>query len=201
LGSGRYHHGNLREALIDQACQQIAQGGMLALNLSELARSTGVSQAAVYRHFTGKQALTISVAQRGFEQLTEALQQATQLVQDDTFESIKAIAAAYVAFALENTELVRLMFSLKERVTETELHDTSKAAAAPLLRLVEAEKCRDGLRNQDIDQTVRIIWAMIHGLAVLLMDEQMPFVTHGAGEIPAHIEATARTLHIGLFTQ
>jgi hypothetical protein len=59
---------------------------------------------------------------------------------------------------------------MKERVTESALHDTSKAAAAPLLRLVEAAECRDGLRNQDIDKTVRIIWAMIHGLVVLLFN-------------------------------
>jgi hypothetical protein len=126
-------------------------------------------------------------------------QQGNQVL--DTLVGIRAIAEVYVAFALENTELFRLMFSLKERVTEATLHDTSKAAAAPLFRLVEAAECHDGLRNQDIDRTVRIIWATIHGLAVLLMDEQMPFVTHMPGEISAHIEATARTLHIGLFTR
>jgi hypothetical protein len=126
-------------------------------------------------------------------------QQGNQVL--DTLVGIRAIAEVYVAFALENTELFRLMFSLKERVTESTLHDTSKAAAAPLFGLVETAKCHDGLRDQDIDGTVRIIWATIHGLAVLLMDEQMPFFTHMPGEISAHIEATARTLHIGLFTR
>jgi len=201
VSSKKYHHGHLHEALLDEACKQVAKGGGLALNLSELARSTGVSQPAVYRHFASKQALTISVAQRGFEQLTEALQQATQPVQDDSFETIRAIAEAYVVFALENTELVRLMFSLKERVTEPALQNISKAAAVTLFRLVEAAKYRGGLRNQDDDRTVRIIWATIHGLAVLLMDEQLPFITDMPGEISAHIEATARTLHIGLFAQ
>ncbi len=201
MSSEKYHHGHLHEALLDEACKQVAKGGGLALNLSELARSTGVSQPAVYRHFASKRALMMSVAQRGFEQLAEALQQATQLVQDDTFEIIRAIAEAYVAFALENPELVRLMFSLKERVTEPALQNISKTAAIPLFRLVEAAKYRDGLRNQDVEQTVRIIWATIHGLAVLLMDEQMPFITDMPSEISVHIKATARTLHIGLFTQ
>jgi AcrR family transcriptional regulator len=195
----KYHHGHLREALINEACQQIEQEGAIALNLSKLAQKIGVSQPAVYRHFPSKQALAISVAQRGFEHLTEALQQATQPVQSDSFEGIRVIAEAYITFALNHTEIARLMFSMKERMTEPGLYKASKSAAAPLFSIVEAEKCRDSLRNKDVEKTVRIIWAAIHGLAMLLMDEQMPFVTQSPSELSEHIEATAQALHIGLF--
>jgi AcrR family transcriptional regulator len=195
----KYHHGHLREALIDGACQQIEQKGAIALNLSKLAQKIGVSQPAVYRHFPNKQALAMSVSQRGFEQLAEALQKTTQPVESDAFKGISAIAKAYVEFALNHPEIARLMFSMKERVTEPALQNASKAAAVPLFRIVEAAKRRDSLRNSDVEQAVRIIWAAIHGLAMLLMDEQIPSVTQSPNELSKHIEATARALHIGLF--
>jgi AcrR family transcriptional regulator len=195
----KYHHGHLREALINEACQQIEQEGAIALNLSKLAQKIGVSQPAVYRHFPNKQALAISVAQRGFEQLTEDLQRVFKPVQDNSFESIKAIATAYVEFALYHPELARLMFSMKERITDPTLHDISKAAAVPLLSIVEKANSQDNLRNQDVYKTVRIIWATIHGLAMLLMDEQMPLVTQSPHALTEHIEETARSLYLGLF--
>jgi AcrR family transcriptional regulator len=195
----KYHHGHLREALINEACQQIKQGGAIALNLSKLAQKIGVSQPAVYRHFPNKQALAISVAQQGFEQLIEELQAALQPVQADSFESIKAIATAYVEFALHHPELARLMFSMKERITDPELHNISKAASSPLFNIVEQAQSQDNLRNQDVYKTVRIIWATIHGLAILLMDEQMPLVTQSPQALTEHIEETTQVLYIGLF--
>jgi AcrR family transcriptional regulator len=195
----KYHHGHLREALINEACQQIEQEGAIALNLSKLAQKIGVSQPAVYRHFPNKQALAISVAQQGFEQLIEELQAAFQPVQADSFESIKAIATAYVEFTLHHPELARLMFSMKERITDPELHNISKAAASPLFNIVEQAQSQDNLRNQDVYKTVRIIWATIHGLAILLMDEQMPLVTQSPQTLTEHIEETTQVLYIGLF--
>jgi AcrR family transcriptional regulator len=195
----KYHHGHLREALINEACQQIEQRGAIALNLSKLAQKIGVSQPAVYRHFPNKQALAISVAQQGFEQLTEDLHQAIHPVQGDSLESLRAIATAYIAFALNHPELARLMFSMKERITDPTLHDISKAAAVPLVSIIEAANSQDSLRNRDPEKTVRIIWATIHGLAMLLMDEQMPLVTRSPAVLAEHIESTAQMLYVGLF--
>jgi AcrR family transcriptional regulator len=195
----KYHHGHLREALINEACNQIEREGAIALNLSKLAQKIGVSQPAVYRHFPNKQALAISVAQQGFEQLTEDLEQAIQPVQGDSLESLRAIATAYITFALNHPELARLMFSMKERVTDPNLHRISKAAAVSLFSIVAAAKHEDRLLNQDAETTVRIIWATIHGLAMLLMDEQMPLVTQSPSMLSEHIEATTQMLYVGLF--
>ncbi|MEO1341572.1 MAG: TetR/AcrR family transcriptional regulator [Cyanobacteria bacterium J06635_13] len=199
MNTEKYHHGHLREALIQEACQQIEQKGASALNLSKLAQKIGVSQPAVYRHFPSKQALAISVAQRGLEQLADALQKTTQNVENDSFEGVKAIATAYVTFALNHPEISRLMFSMEERVTDSALQNASKAAAVPMYRLIEAEKRSGRLRHKDVEQSVRILWAAIHGLAMLLMDEQIPSITRSPDKLSEHIEATARTLHLGLF--
>jgi AcrR family transcriptional regulator len=195
----KYHHGHLRAALINEACLQIELEGATSLNLSKLAQKIGVSQPAVYRHFANKQALIISVAQQGFEQLAEALQQVAQPTQTDTYESIKAMATAYIEFAMNHTELARLMFTMRERITEPALHDISKAAAIPLLNIVKEAQHRDNLRNKDAEKTLRILWSAIHGLAMLLMDEQMPFLNQSPQKLSEHIEATAEALYIGLF--
>jgi AcrR family transcriptional regulator len=195
----KYHHGHLRETLIHEACQQIEQEGAIALNLSKLAQKIGVSQPAVYRHFPNKQALAISVAERGFEQLAEALQKTIHNVEGDAFDGIRAIAKAYVEFSLNHPEMARLMFSMKERTTEPALQNASKTAAVPLFRIVETGERCDSLRNSDVEQAVRIIWSAIHGLAMLLINEQIPSVSQSPDKLSEYIEATARAVHIGLF--
>ncbi|ELS02833.1 transcriptional regulator [Xenococcus sp. PCC 7305] len=127
---------------------------MITLNLSKLAQKIGVSQPAVYRYFPNKQALAISVAQRGFEQLAEALQKTTQNVESDSFKGIRAITKAYVEFALNNPEIARMMFSMKEQVTDPKLQQVSSSAAKPIFRIVEAAHSCDSLRNNDVVQAV-----------------------------------------------
>lgn len=199
MSSEPYHHGHLREALIEAALTQIQSEGASALNLSKLARQCGVSQPAVYRHFASKQALSFSLVHWGFERLVQRLQAATQPKQEQTLTSIRGLAQAYLEFALEYTELARMMFSLKERVTDPNLHAISKQAAVPLYQIVQIAQARQTLKGDDVEQAVRLIWASIHGLAVLLMDEQMPYVTQTPGTIEVHLDAIAQLLYEGLF--
>lgn len=211
MSSDTYHHGHLREALLEAALSQIADDGSQALNLSKLARQVGVSQPAVYRHFANKQALIFSLVEHGFRLLIQQLGTAAESVSlttiaetmkqspEDLRQGIEAIAQAYITFALENRELARLMFSLKERATEPTLYSISKQAASPLFQLVAAGQEHYGLKVKSAEQAVRLMWATMHGLAVLLMDEQLPYVTKTPGEISVHTEAIARLLYEGLF--
>ena len=210
MSSDTYHHGHLREALLQAAQSQISKEGSQALNLSKLARQLGVSQPAVYRHFANKQALVFSLVEQGFISLIGQLEIATEKISladmsskdkhsEGLIKGIEAIVQAYIDFVLENRELARLMFSLKERATEPQLYKLSKQAASSLFQLVEIGQQRYGLRVDDSAQAVRLMWATMHGLAVLLMDEQLPFVTQTPGEIAVHAAATARLLHDGLF--
>lgn len=77
-GDGRrgYHHGNLREALIEGALQLIAEKGPMGFTIAEAARSAGVSPAAPYRHFRDRDELMADVARRGFERFADALSRA-----------------------------------------------------------------------------------------------------------------------------
>src|ERR1700760_3490751 len=100
-GSGRrgYHHGNLREALIDAAVELIATKGPAGFTIAEAARLAGVSPAAPYRHFRDADALLAEVALRGFERLAATLSAAWNEGRPDPVAAFEALGSAYLGFA------------------------------------------------------------------------------------------------------
>src|SRR5579863_6646587 len=104
-----YHHGNLREALLQGAVRVIAEVGPAAFTLREVARRAGVSHNAPYRHFRDKDALLAAVATEGYRELTRAMREAANL-KSDPLEKLKQSGLAYVAFALRRPEHFTAMF-------------------------------------------------------------------------------------------
>ncbi|MBO0765225.1 MAG: TetR/AcrR family transcriptional regulator, partial [Hyphomicrobiaceae bacterium] len=103
-GQGRggrrgYHHGNLREALIDAALDLIAQKGPAGFTFAEAARHAGVSPAAPYRHFRDRDALIGDVARRGFERFEQQLAAAWDHGQPSPAAALDRLGKAYLAFA------------------------------------------------------------------------------------------------------
>ena len=94
-----YHHGNLREALLEQAERTLRERGVEALSLRELAREVGVSHGAPRRHFPDRQALLDALAEAGFERLGAELRAAADGAGEDFEPRLRATAAAYVRFA------------------------------------------------------------------------------------------------------
>lgn len=97
-----YHHGNLRQALLDRAAAVIADQGIEALSLRALARDIGVSHAAPARHFKDKTALLSALATEGHRRLTAALDEAAEAAGSDPIARYNAIGKAVVRFSLEN---------------------------------------------------------------------------------------------------
>src|SRR6266850_5129963 len=105
-----YHHGNLREALIQAARELIKEKGPAGFTFADAARSAGVSPAAPYRHFRDREALLASIAQRGFEQFEEALTQAWDDGRPDTVTAFERVGKAYLAFARAEPAFYSAMF-------------------------------------------------------------------------------------------
>src|SRR5918994_7814453 len=95
-----YHHGNLKEALVEAARRFIAERGLGGFTLVDAARLVGVSPAALYRHFRGREALVAEVADRGFAQLAERLRRALR-GSGTPLERFTRLGEAYLAFAEE----------------------------------------------------------------------------------------------------
>src|ERR1700747_2835590 len=119
-----YHHGNLREALLQSAIQLIAKVGPTAFTLREVARRAGVSHNAPYRHFQDKDDLLAAVATQGYGELTDAMK-AASASEADPLSRLKRAGLAYVSFALEHPEHFTVMFEAPPSMSQR-----SEAAAA-----------------------------------------------------------------------
>src|SRR6202040_3669345 len=105
-----YHHGNLREALIEAALNLIAQKGPAGFTFADAARSAGVSSAAPYRHFRDRDALIADVARRGFELFAAHLEQAWNDGRPEPFAAFENVGRAYLAFAHDEPAYYSAMF-------------------------------------------------------------------------------------------
>jgi AcrR family transcriptional regulator len=119
-----YHHGALRDALLEEAQLLLAEQGLSAVSLRELARRVGVSHSAPERHFSNRQALLDALTVRGFTLLAAAIRQALADHGDGLQDGFRAVAGAYVGFALDNAALLELMFASK-----ADHHDEAVASA------------------------------------------------------------------------
>ena len=109
-GRRGYHHGNLREALIEAALDLIAKKGAAGFTFADAARSAGVSSAAPYRHFRDRDALIADVARRGFNLLAERLEHAWSEGRPDPFTAFENVGRAYLAFARDEPAYYSAMF-------------------------------------------------------------------------------------------
>src|SRR5207302_844036 len=105
-----YHHGNLKEALIQAALDLIARKGPAGFTFAEAARWAGVSPAAPYRHFRDRDDLLVDVARRGFDQFTQALARAWDEGRPEPFAAFERVGRAYLAFARSEPAYYSAMF-------------------------------------------------------------------------------------------
>jgi AcrR family transcriptional regulator len=167
-----YHHGDLRRSLIAGGLVLLEEKGAAGLGLREIARLVGVSAAAPYRHFADRKALLEAVAAEGFRTFTKAMEQAAEGLPEA--QQLQAMALAYVRFAIEEPALFRLMFS-------AELHpyrddDLKTHAAAAYATIAVAAAREDNSAQAEMAVTC---WAFVHGLAMLVLEEQILGVTAG----------------------
>jgi len=110
ISDTKYHHGNLKQALIDSAQQIIKSFGTEGLSLRKLAATIGVNQTALYSHFKNKNELLAELARQGYADLSLRMQKlAEQAATNDSV--LSALAHSYIEFAQENPEIFKLMFS------------------------------------------------------------------------------------------
>jgi len=170
-----YHHGDLRETLIQAAMAMIAERGLAGFALAELARAVGVSGAAPYRHFRDRTAVIAEVARRGFEQLAANLEAARQAGGMDPIAALERCAQAHLAFAGGEPPVYATMFEASFPPGEhPELARAREAAFAVIRRAALDAVTRSTAPNRPPAQMVALhVWSLTHGIANL-------FISHGA---------------------
>lgn len=176
-GRRGYHHGRLKDALIEAARNLVAERGPAGFTLSEAAKMVGVTAAAPYRHFADRNDLMSELARRGFETFSQRLEQAWDNGQPDAVSAFRRLGVAYLAFAREEPGLYSAMFGNVQALNAP----TSGAAADRALAMIHYA-CAAVLRQYGApDTTARDlalqVWAFSHGVAQLALSGH--FTGHG----------------------
>ncbi len=177
-----YHHGNLREALIEAALALIGAKGAAGFTIAEAARRAGVSPGAPYRHFRDGDALLAEVAARGFTLLAAALAGAWNNGRPEKLRAFEAMGRAYLAFARGRPEHYAAMFDTRLANADHPGLATARDNAFAALREA-AEQLVAELEPRPPALMVALhVWALSHGIASL-------FGRAGAGKRPLPMPA------------
>lgn len=164
-GDQPYHHGNLREALLDVALELSRDGGAKALSLRDVTRRVGVSPTAAYRHFADRDALVAAVAERIQDGMTGRMQEAAPQGTSPR-DLLRAVGLGYIGFALAEPGWFDVAFGT------IDVDPDGTTLPGPLLMLVTA---LDGLvASGELDAAARPgaewpCWSAVHGFARLAL--------------------------------
>jgi AcrR family transcriptional regulator len=164
-----YHHGNLREALIEAALDLIGKMGPAGFTFAEAARAAGVSPAAPYRHFRDRDALMADIAQRGFELFGADLRHAWDDGEPDPLSAFKNVGRAYLAFARSQPAYYAAMFEARlPPGINRELDQAADQAFAVIRQASERLAAKLPKNNRPPALMMALhVWALSHGIASL----------------------------------
>jgi AcrR family transcriptional regulator len=164
-----YHHGNLRQALVEAALHLIEEKGPTGFTLSEAAKTAGVTPAAVYRHFAGREDLIAEAARQGYEIFADVMKYAYETGQPSALAAFEATGRAYLAFARKYPGHYIAMFESGISVNKTpelaavaqRARDVMERAATELSEHIPPEK------RPPASMFSAHVWAMSHGVVEL----------------------------------
>lgn len=170
-----YHHGDLRNSLIDAAIALLRAKGPNVFSMRELAKLAGVSHTAPYRHFEDKNAIFNAIAENGFQLLTERLEQVVSEYPDNPRQQLLEAGVAYVDLATENPEITQLMFGgfIQTDSCSERLQQAADTAFNGLLNIIKKGQEAGIYQQQDTLSLAVAAWSMMHGLAMLVTGGQL----------------------------
>jgi AcrR family transcriptional regulator len=198
-----YQHGDLRHALIQAGLKLLGEKGTEGLSLRAAAELAGVSHAAPYRHFRDKNALVAAIGEEGFRLLTRAMRDELQAAgQVDLPARLRAVAHGYVQFAVRHPGYFRTIFSAFNCFQGDEPEVVALRAAGQeafaVLRDLVVEGVQTGeLRPANPEHLALAGWSLVHGLSMLLIENQLGPVAEGPAKIREITEAVSLLLERG----
>jgi len=178
MTSKPFHHGNLREVLLQQAEVMLRDGGVDGLSLRELARQAGVSHGAPRSHFIDRQALLDALAEQGFNRFTEKVAAAVS-GGGDFAEQFRRVGRAYVDFAVDDAALMELMFAAKTGDSTGQV----QAAAARLFQVLDEAigAPAETAAERDARERFKLVFAAaMQGTATLIASQR---ISRNQGEV------------------
>ena len=172
-----YHRENLRETLLELAERTVQRSGVDALSLRQLARDANVSHAAPARHFRDRRALLDALALDGFERLNRVMADAAA-TSGSFDERFRAVATAYVTFAVDNAALLGLMYTVKHEADASDaLLEAGRGSMRAAVDLIAAAQAAGAIVPGDPERYALVAFASVHGVAALATGDLLEGVT------------------------
>jgi len=184
-----YHHGDLRNALLQTGLEILDQEGIGAVTLRAIAARAGVSHAAPAHHFGNVKGLMTALAAIAFDRLYNSIQAAVDAAPKQTIEQVRAAGRGYLGFAISNPGLFRVMFTASLRDdADPDLQRAGDRAYQQLLSIAAPAAAQRGRHSADDVSAVALqMWCTVHGFAHLLLEGQIDAPPGGgspAGRLP-----------------
>jgi AcrR family transcriptional regulator len=186
---GRYHHGDLRAALVDAVIDLIAERGVRGFSLAEATRRVGVTVAAPYRHFADRDDLLAAVAVRALEVFT-AMVAAEASDSDPPAQRLAAMTRAYVRFAAEQRPMFEALFHAGLDKSRYPVLRRAYEPVDALFLSAVTEICQGDAAAAET--LAAVLEATAHGHAALLLDGEYG---DGADSVRAAAEQAAHATH------
>lgn len=168
-----YHHGNLRQSLIDAGLELIAEKGVRAFTLREIGSRIGVSRMAAYRHFADKSALLRAISDAGFVAFADALEAACRTAKADFASQLSSMALAYVRFAVEHRAQFEVMFAWGDVDAKAMPSEAGRRAFGLLVQTIQDGQQAGAVREGDTITLARVAWVQVHGISLLNLEPDL----------------------------
>ena len=173
-----YHHGDLKNALIQAGIEILSKEGVDGLSLRKTARKAGVSHAAPYAHFADKQALIAAIALDGYGKIYARIEEVVTQYPNDPLKQLLRSAWAYMQFGLETPAHYKITFSglIENEKNYPELVEVTRKSLTALQKIIA--DCQAAGILSPSEYTVEVdaisLWGLIHGLVLLVIEGQIP---------------------------
>lgn len=194
---GAYHHGDLRDALVQATRQLVEERGAENFTLADACRIAGVSTAAPYKHFQDKDEILRELIVQGFDRMSRLRKEAMAPFADGSQDSIVAMGRSYLAFARSEPAIFRLMFGQNPRLKSAEsVQAHGQACFSGVIEDVAKFCAINGIQG-DARVLALELWTFVHGVACLEIDEDYAKVAPGLDVDALLAHASPKLLGIG----
>jgi AcrR family transcriptional regulator len=175
MAEKKYHHGDLKNALIEAGAEILSEEGVDGLSLRKVAGRAGVSHAAPYAHFPDKQTLIAAISTEGYRMLYERIEAASRRHQGDPARQLVEASWAYIRFAMDHPAHFKVTLSgvMEKEKEYPAFVEMTQQTFALVVGIIAACQQNGILKAGPADVTAVSVWSLVHGIASLYIEDQI----------------------------
>lgn len=174
MSNSTYHHGDLKNALIQAGIDIISEKGIQELSIRNAAKRIGVSHTAPYRHFKSKEELVVAIAVKGFDILENTIEKAVANLSKSDPSALIEGCRAYIQFAISHPNYYRIMFGdiIKNKTDYPDFFKAYDISFQKLIHIIVNQVNHHKKDKIDLEITAIAVWSMLHGYCLLVLDNE-----------------------------